>query len=409
MFSSISAIRVSGLSKCYQIYGSPRDRLKQFIVPRLQRLFGRAPSRYFREFWALADVSLEVARGEVVGIIGRNGSVKSTLLQAICGTVTPTGGTVETKGRIAALLELGCGFNPELTGRENVYVNGAVLGLTRIQIDARYESIAQFAGIGDFIGQPVKTYSSGMFMRLAFAVAIHVDAEILVIDEALSVGDVAFQNKCIEALNRLVAKGVTVLLVTHDLTTLQRFCTKAIWMDAGRVRASGDPIRVAQDYHAEMTGQDAQEGAAPKAGPVQETTGKGAFEVLAIVGDSGQPFAVGDRLRIRFAFRADLDLAPMVFGLSVYRADGDWLVSQSSRDAGVVWPALPAGSVNAGSIDLVPLSLAPGEYRVAIAVYCEDYSVCYGMTGLDLSFSVRSPVPVWGKFLHPCHWTVGES
>ena len=182
------AIRVSNLGKYYQIYDAPRDRLKQFVLSRLQRLIGKQPKQYFREFWALKEVSFEIKKGETVGIIGRNGSGKSTLLQMICGTLFPTNGTVETRGRIAALLELGSGFNPEFTGRENVYLNGAVLGLSKEEIDTRFDAIAAFADIGDFIEQPVKTYSSGMFVRLAFAIQANVDPEILIVDEALAGG-----------------------------------------------------------------------------------------------------------------------------------------------------------------------------------------------------------------------------
>src|SRR4051794_7034662 len=181
------AIRVRNLSKCYHIYARPEDRLKQALFPRMQRLFGRRPTQYAREFWALNDVSFEVKKGETVGVIGRNGSGKSTLLQLICGTLAPTTGSIEIEGRVAALLELGSGFNPEFTGRENVYVNAAVFGLTKDEIDGRFGSIADFADIGDFIDQPVKKYSSGMLMRLAFAVVAHVNADILIVDEALSV------------------------------------------------------------------------------------------------------------------------------------------------------------------------------------------------------------------------------
>src|SRR5687768_13960790 len=190
--SSSFAIRVQNVSKCYQIYDAPRDRLKQFVAPRLQRLLGKTPKHYFREFWALKDVSFEIKKGQTVGIIGRNGSGKSTLLQIICGTLSPTNGLIETNGRIAALLELGSGFNPEFTGRENVYMNAAVLGLTKEEIEARYDDILAFADIGEFIDQPVKQYSSGMYVRLAFAVIANVNANVLVIDEALAVGDVFF-------------------------------------------------------------------------------------------------------------------------------------------------------------------------------------------------------------------------
>lgn len=209
------AIRVSNLSKCYQIYNAPRDRLKQFVLPRLHRLAGRAPKQYFREFWALRDVSFEIKKGETVGIIGRNGSGKSTLLQMICGTLNPTSGSIQTNGRIAALLELGSGFNPEFTGRENVYMNASVLGLRNEEIDTRFEDIVTFSDIGDFIEQPVKTYSSGMMVRLAFAVIAHVDAEILVVDEALAVGDAFFTQKCMRFLRNFMKTG-TILFVSHD-------------------------------------------------------------------------------------------------------------------------------------------------------------------------------------------------
>ena len=202
--SSEIAIKVENLSKCYHIYDQPRDRLKQMILPRLQRAAGAASKQYFREFWALKDVSFEVKKGETVGIIGRNGSGKSTLLQMICGTLNPTSGSVQTHGRIAALLELGAGFNPEFTGRENVYLNAAVLGLGYEEIEARFDQIAAFADIGDFIEQPVKTYSSGMMVRLAFAVAIHADPEILIVDEALSVGDAYFQAKCAHRIRSII-------------------------------------------------------------------------------------------------------------------------------------------------------------------------------------------------------------
>jgi ABC-type polysaccharide/polyol phosphate transport system ATPase subunit len=233
MSSNDIVISVSNLSKCYQIYDTPRDRLKQFVVPRLQSLAKQAPKQYFREFWALKDVSFEVKRGETVGIIGRNGSGKSTLLQMICGTLNPTSGSIQTTGRVAALLELGSGFNPEFTGRENVYMNGAVLGLSKDEIDARFDDIAAFADIGEFIEQPVKIYSSGMLVRLAFSVSVHVDASLLIVDEALAVGDIAFQHKCFQRIKDLRERGTTILLVSHDLGAIVEFCNSVLVLDSG--------------------------------------------------------------------------------------------------------------------------------------------------------------------------------
>lgn len=247
MSSNDVAISVKGLSKCFGIYENPRDRLKQFILPRLQRLAGKRPKNYYHEFWALKDLSLEIKRGETVGIIGRNGSGKSTLLQMICGTLTPTTGTIETNGRIAALLELGSGFNPEFTGRENVHMNATVLGLTQAEINARFDDIVAFADIGEFIEQPVKTYSSGMMVRLAFAVIAHVDADILVIDEALAVGDAFFTQKCMRFLREFMKNG-TVLFVSHDTASIKSLCNYAIWIEKGEVLQEGEPKPVCEQY-----------------------------------------------------------------------------------------------------------------------------------------------------------------
>ncbi|SFN82751.1 lipopolysaccharide transport system ATP-binding protein [Nitrosospira briensis] len=242
------AIRVQNLTKCYQIYEKPHHRLKQSLYPRIQRLIGHHPKQYYREFWALKDVSFEVKKGETVGIVGRNGSGKSTLLQIICGTLAPTAGSVETKGRIAALLELGSGFNPEFTGRENLYMNGAVLGLNREEIDDRLDAIVSFADIGQFIDQPVKTYSSGMSVRLAFAVQAQVDPDILIVDEALSVGDAKFQAKCFARLQQLKDNGTSILLVTHSSEQIVTHCSSAILMNDGLQLEMGEPRRVVNRY-----------------------------------------------------------------------------------------------------------------------------------------------------------------
>lgn len=258
-------IRVEGLSKHYQIYDTPRDRLKQFVLPRLQHLTRRPVRQYFHEFKALDDISFEVRRGETVGIIGRNGSGKSTLLQIVCGTLAPTSGTVETRGRIAALLELGSGFNPEFTGRENVYLYASVLGLKREEVAARFESIEAFADIGEFIEQPVKTYSSGMVVRLAFAVIAHVDADILVIDEALAVGDAFFVQKCMRFLRRFMEHG-TILFVSHDTSAVINLCNHAIWLANGKIRFQGSSKDASERYLAAMfeSEQQGEPAQAPK-------------------------------------------------------------------------------------------------------------------------------------------------
>jgi lipopolysaccharide transport system ATP-binding protein len=234
------AIRISEVSKCFHIYDKPRDRLLQMLTPENKK--------YYREFWALKSISFYVKRGTTVGIVGKNGSGKSTLLQLICGTLSQSNGEIETNGRIAALLELGSGFNPEFTGRENVYMNSAVLGLTKDEVDSRFQDIVDFADIGLFIEQPVKTYSSGMLVRLAFAVAINVDPEILIVDEALSVGDELFQRKCFARIEAIKNKGATILFVSHSGSTIVELCDSAILLDSGEVLAAGAPKDIVAKY-----------------------------------------------------------------------------------------------------------------------------------------------------------------
>ncbi len=243
-----AAIRVRAVSKHYLLFERPDQRLKQMLVPRLQRLVGLPPKQYYRDFAALSGVSFEVRHGETVGIAGRNGSGKSTLLQIICGTLRPNEGSVEVNGRIAALLELGAGFNPEFTGRENVYINGAILGLTRSEVDERFDAIARFADIGAFIDQPVKTYSSGMYVRLAFSTAINVDPDILVVDEALSVGDEAFQRKCFARIEEIQERGGTILFVSHNPQSILQLCSRALLIDGGELLLDADPKTVVSQY-----------------------------------------------------------------------------------------------------------------------------------------------------------------
>lgn len=240
----MSAIVVQGVSKCFRVYEKPADHLKEILM------FGRR--RFHTEFWALRDVDFSLEKGRCLGIIGENGSGKSTLLRIVAGVVRPNGGTVSIDGRVSALLELGAGFNPEFTGRDNVVLNASILGLSDSEIRARIPRIEEFAGIGDFVDRPVKTYSSGMFVRLAFAVAIHVDPEVLIVDEALAVGDIYFQQRCIRTIQAMKASGVTILFVSHDLSSVRTLADSTIWMDHGRVRMMGPTDDVAAEYMAAM-------------------------------------------------------------------------------------------------------------------------------------------------------------
>ena len=229
----MNAVEFQGVSKSYAIYDAPGDRLKELLsLNRLKR---------HQDFWALHDVSFEVKRGETFCIVGENGSGKSTLLQMVAGILHPTAGTVDVNGRVSALLELGAGFNPEFSGRDNVYLNGSILGLTTRQIDQRYKDIAAFAEIGDFIDQPVKTYSSGMVVRLAFAVAINVDPEILLVDEALAVGDIYFRQRCMRKVHELRQRGITILFVSHAVSDVKAIGDRVLWLDHGRMWMSANP------------------------------------------------------------------------------------------------------------------------------------------------------------------------
>lgn len=254
-------LQVRGVGKCYQMYAKPSDRLRQSV-------FRWTGKKYHKDFWALRDVSFRLDKGEALGIIGRNGSGKSTLMQIIAGVLRPTTGEVEVRGRVAALLELGAGFNPEFTGRENAMLYGSILGMSRKEVERRFPEIEAFASIGHFIDQPVKTYSSGMLVRLAFSVQVQLEPEVLIIDEALSVGDAGFRAKCLRRLEMLREKGVTLLLVTHDMGVVRKWCDRAILLDGGRVVDRGDTASVAAEYYRIVQGLEVAE--APKA----ETGGK---------------------------------------------------------------------------------------------------------------------------------------
>ena len=323
----MNAVEFQGVSKSYAIYDQPGDRLKELLS------FHRVKAH--KDFWALLDVSFQVKRGETFCIVGENGSGKSTLLQMVAGILQPTSGLAVTHGRVSALLELGAGFNPEFTGRDNVYLNGAILGLSKRQIDERFGEIASFAEIGEFLDQPVKTYSSGMVVRLAFAVAINVDPEVLLVDEALAVGDIYFRQRCMRKVHELRARGVTILFVSHAVSDVKALGDRVLWLDHGRVRDLGEPDRVIAKYLAAMTEKDsayqhhehAPHAAPAAAGPVlapevvetipniDHRYGDGRAEILgiAVLDERGAPVPLlnpGQRIVVRISVRAR-DSVPM--------------------------------------------------------------------------------------------------
>lgn len=388
------AIRLTSVSKCYQIYRRPEDRLKQAVLPRLQRVFGSEPRRYFDEFWALQPVTLEVRRGETVAIIGRNGSGKSTLLKLLCGTLTPTSGAVELEGRVAALLELGSGFNPEFTGRENVFLNASILGLSRAEVVKRFDAIAAFADIGEHMDQPVKTYSSGMYVRLAFAVMANVDAEILVVDEALSVGDAFFAQKCMRFLRDFQARG-TLVFVSHDANAVVNLCDRAVWLEAGHVVMDGPAKGVSEAYHAKLYGMDVaalSDGLAPEseetAAEVQSDAsrlsffsfdapsasfgdGRARLERVAIEGLDGTPLVQvegGVVVRIVVEAAVDQTIDRPIVGFFWKDRLGQRLFGANTFLAGVAQPPVYPGSLLRTSFQLRLPHLPNGRYTLDIAI-----------------------------------------
>ncbi|WP_299794909.1 ABC transporter ATP-binding protein [Ramlibacter sp.] len=400
------ALRVQHLSKCHSIYQQPRDRLKQFLLPPLRNLLGQPCRHYFREFWALRDVSFEVARGESVAIIGRNGSGKSTLLQMISGTLSPTDGTVQTQGRIAALLELGSGFNLEFTGRENVFLNGVILGMTVREIEQRLDDILAFADIGAFIDQPVKTYSSGMYVRLAFAIQVHVNPEILIVDEALSVGDFFFQQKCFARIRRMREDGLTLLYVSHDMGTVRDLCPRSVYLRQGQAvfigdtqeavrrylsetdagRSEGEPV--ARDAGARRGGRGSEPIEAALASAVWRSPEPDTSRLLAVVlrDGNGQPCTsvrMGQKLAVQVFFRTPATEAGHVS--LILRNKFDQIVTCT-------------GSYFLG---LEALRAAPGQW--AMFEMSLDCTIEAGLYSMDVSFGLPAG-PNQGRVLESTGW-----
>lgn len=372
-------IDVRDVGKMYRIYERPQDRLKQMLFWR----FGRS---YGREFWALRGVSFQVRRGETVGIIGRNGSGKSTLLQMIAGTLAPTEGVVEVRGRVAALLELGSGFNPEFTGRENVYLNGTIQGLSREEMDRRFDAIVAFADIGQFIDQPVKTYSSGMYARLAFAISIHIEPDIFIIDEALSVGDIFFQSRCLRKLDEYRAAGGTVLFVTHDMHTAERICNRSILLHEGTQRFEGPTPDAINTYY------QLQRGGEPVAlkhdSPLDidkhqielrrdyVTGNRSAYiSQISIFDDQGQPtttFTVGEWMTVCVRVEFFEDMPNFDFGVGLRDKTGVLI-----GGAHTFYQRVDYGSVSAGEQRLltarIQMMIGPGTYLLLVGA-ARNYS-----------------------------------
>lgn len=375
--SSEPAVRAVGLGKCYHLYERPQDRLKQMLAG------GRR--RYYREFWALRDLSFEVPRGGTLGIVGRNGSGKSTLLQLVAGTLTASAGSVETRGRLAPLLELGTGFNPEFSGRENVFLNGALLGLTQDEIAARFDAIAGFADIGDFIDQPVKVYSSGMYVRLAFAVATAVEPDVLVLDEALAVGDARFQLACYERIQRMLGNGMTLLFVSHDGNAVKRLCERAIVLDGGRMAYDGLPNDALNRYSRLLFARDLPAPApdvAAAAGPIVHAggetmpkeyrygSGEARITSIALLNGRGAPelsFETGEPVTVRCTVHADAAVEAPVFALRIKNDRGLEVYGTNTHFQNQTVAALAAGETLVVEF-AQDMALMPGSYFLSVSL-----------------------------------------
>ena len=375
------AIRANNLSKVYRIYARPRDRLLQMVAGWRRN--------FFTEFPALHNVSFEIMSGEAVGIIGRNGSGKSTLLQIIAGTLYPSSGTAEVRGSIAALLELGSGFNPEFSGRENVYLNGKILGLSRREIDDRFNDIVDFSEIAEFIDRPVKTYSSGMFVRLAFSVQVFSQPEILIVDEALSVGDVFFQQKCFNHIRELQARGTTLLFVSHDMVAVRNICTRALLMNHGHLEFDGAPEEAVSRYYALSNKKEGilrmQDVAVPVfneegfaevidhdiLGSARSSHGEGKLRIVAASisngqGQYGYDVLLMEEIKIRMIIQAFDVVKKPAAGIHLYDRMNNLIFAAGTRQVGVVLADMVAGDKILLEIS-VTMQVQPGAYTFSLS------------------------------------------
>ena len=418
----MNAVEFQGVSKSYAIYDAPGDRLKELLsLNRLKR---------HRDFWALHEVSFQVKRGETFCIVGENGSGKSTLLQMVAGILHPTSGTVGIDGRVSALLELGAGFNPEFSGRDNVYLNGSILGLTTRQIDQRYNDIAAFAEIGNFLDQPVKTYSSGMVVRLAFAVAINVDPEILLVDEALAVGDIYFRQRCMRKVHELRQRGITILFVSHAVSDVKAIGDRVLWLDHGHMIDVGEPDRVVSKYLAAMTEKDstyllsksATDALPRRGGPVQapeivETIpnidhrfGDGRAEIMgiAVLDEQGRNLPIlepSSRIVVRISVRATADVALPIVGFMLRNQLGmDFSGTNTARE-GYELAALQAGDITTVDFYLELPELYPASFSFSPAIAdgtLMGYQMCDWIDNAITLQMGRSEAQVYGYVHLPC-------
>jgi len=404
--SSGSAIRAENLSKCYQLYDKPIHRLYDLVMPGRKR---------YREFWAVKNAYLDIPHGSTVGIIGENGAGKSTLLKLLTGITAPTTGEVSVDGRIASLLELGAGFHPEFSGAENIYLNCSILGMSDAEIDAKFDSIVEFSELGDFIARPVKTYSSGMYVRLGFSVAASVDPDILLIDEALSVGDEHFKGKCTNRLNEFREEGKTVVFVSHDMGAVKAMCQWVVLMDQGEVLVQGTAEKVADQYLKRAHARGNERLSAINRGTSEYPRwGSGEIEVLRVetVGADGEPtlvFRTNDPFRVLISWHAHAACKAPVFGIGLYRSDGTYVNGSNHawRDRPIEILDVRAGEEGTVELACERLPLLRGQYYLTSFLY--DHSKA-APTAIDhqehvLTFEViEADVQQHGMMFLPSIW-----
>ena len=381
--SSEVVLKVEGIGKRYEIYEVPHHRLLQTFL--------RGRKQFYKEFWALRGVSFEVKRGETLGIIGRNGSGKSTLLQIIAGTLAPTTGKVSVAGKVAALLELGSGFNPDFTGRENVYMNGAVMGFSREEMDKKFDAITAFTDIGAYMDQPVRVYSSGMQMRLAFSVATAHRPQVLIVDEALAVGDTYFQHKSFNRIRQFSKQGTTLLIVSHDAGAIKAICDRALLLDAGQIAMKGEPEAVLDYYNARLAGHQNQsvKQVVQDNGKMQTVSGTGeaTIEEISLLDEKGtrvELVNVGQSLRLRIVARAAVDFPELVLGYMIKDRLGQPVFGTNTYHLKCKMERLKKNEIRVFCFDFAA-NLGEGSYSMAVALHTSDTHILKNYEWRDLA------------------------
>jgi ABC-type polysaccharide/polyol phosphate transport system ATPase subunit len=390
------AIEVSNLGKAYRLRGVAASSVRDLLV----HGFKRAEAQ---RFWALRGVTFKVPAGSTVGVVGPNGSGKSSLLGLLAGTITPTEGTVACRGQLSCLLELGAGFHPDLSGRENVYLNAAVLGIPREDVNRRMDHIIEFAGLRDFIDMPVKNYSSGMYVRLGFAVAVEINPDILLVDEVLAVGDMAFQMKCFERIREFQQRGKTILIVSHDLVALEQFCDDVKLIHQGRLVAEGDPSEVILSYMKQYMARIGQLNVEEHGTREVEMTD---VRLLDGQGAATASFTTGGTLTVEIHYRAKVRVEKPVFGMSLKTGTGFFIFGTNTQILKQDLPALEPGE-GVVRLRVDPLSLMEGKYFLSLALHSSDHTIQYHRREDWYPFAVKNVSSALGVFHLNCTWQAG--